>query len=353
MSRAAREFKVWFFEEPVHFEGRPVLKIENDDCGVSVVTPLLPAGISEAEKNRALQDMLVSLLSKVQPKRLISWYYTPMALDFTDELTPDCCVYDNMDELSTFAGAPPKLVDYEQKLLSMCDVVYVGGHSLYKAKKDRHDNIHVFPSSVDIAHFRAARQELAEPDDQKNIPGPRLGFFGVIDERMNTSLVAEIAAKRPDWQLLMIGPTAKIDPAALPQARNIHWLGCKQYDELPHYLSGWDVGIMPFAINAATRFISPTKTPEFLAAGVPVVSTPIADVVEPYGRAGHVEIAEDADGFIDRAATLLQRPRTKWLKAVDRHLAGMSWDDTWAGMRLRLDAFRPARAASTVEARRV
>ncbi len=255
-----------------------------------------------------------------------------------------------MDELSTFAGAPPGILDWERRLLSRCDVVYVGGHSLFAAKQNRHPNIHVFPSSVDASHFKAARDPVTEPADQAPIPGPRLGFFGVIDERMDLTIVSRIAELRPDWRLVMIGPTAKIDETTLPRAPNIHWLGCKLYRELPRYLAGWDVGIMPFATNEATRFISPTKTPEFLAAGLPVVSTPIADVVRPYGVAGHVAIASDAESFVARAQELMARPKGHWLKAVDLHLAAMSWDETWAGMKRRLDEVGPAWGR---EARRV
>jgi glycosyltransferase involved in cell wall biosynthesis len=351
MSRAAQEFRTWYVEEPEYFDGPPVLRIRRDSSDVSVVTPLLPR-LREGDRDDLLRKMLSGLLSELRPKRLIAWYYTPMALRFTDELEPDRCVYDNMDELSTFAGAPPGLVEWEEKLLSKCDVVYVGGHSLYRAKRHRHDNIHVYPSSVDAAHFRQARSLFDDPADQRDIPHPRLGFFGVVDERMDLRLVREIAALRPDWHLVMIGPTVKIDPESLPRAANIHWLGCKDYKELPHYLAGWDVGFMPFAINDATRFISPTKTPEFLAAGVPVVSTPITDVVVPYGSEGLVEIAADARGFVARAEALLSRKRGPWLKSVDAFIEGMSWDDTWAAMRRQLDAFIP-QTKTRMEARRV
>lgn len=351
MSRAAQEFKTWYVEEPEFFDGPPFLRIKRDSSDVSVVTPLLPRH-RETERDALLEKMISGLVAELRPERLIAWYYTPMALRFTDELEPDRCVYDNMDELSTFAGAPPGLVEWEDKLLAKCDVVYVGGHSLYRAKRHRHDNIHVFPSSVDAAHFRKARSLFDDPADQLGIPHPRLGFFGVVDERMDLQLVREIATLRPDWQLIMIGPIAKIDPDSLPRAQNIHWLGCRDYKELPQYLAGWDVGIMPFAINDATRFISPTKTPEFLAAGVPVVSTPITDVVVPYGSEGLVQIAADGKGFVAKAEALLAQKRAPWLKSVDAFLEGMSWDDTWCAMRRQLDAFIPVRK-TRMEARRV
>ena len=338
MDRAAREYNVWYFEEPLFHDQSPSLKIDKQASGVSVVTPLLPHGLDEAQTNATLQSLLVNLLSRVQPRRLVAWYYTPMALRFTQGLAADCCVYDNMDELSTFAAAPKGIVELEERLMSQCDVVFVGGHSLFAAKRERHHNIYVFPSSVDTAHFGAARTSADDAEDQSHLPRPRLGFFGVIDERMDIELVEEVSRLRPNWQIIMIGPTAKIDPSTLPRPKNIHWLGCKSYSDLPKYLAGWDVGIMPFAINEATRFISPTKTPEFLAAGVPVVSTPIRDVVKPYGLSGEVEIAADAQSFVERAEILMRRSKGRWLKAVDAHLAGMSWDSTWAGMREQLGA---------------
>jgi glycosyltransferase involved in cell wall biosynthesis len=351
MIRAAREYETWYVEEPETLERPPFLSITRDSSGVWVVKPYLPAA-GDGQRKYLLSAMIRQLVSEVRPRRLITWYYTPMALEFTQDIEPDCCVYDNMDELSTFAGAPPGLPEWEERLLKRCDVVYVGGHSLFKAKQERHDNIHVFPSSVDADHFRQARTIFGDPPDQSAIPHPRIGFFGVIDERMNLDLVSSVAALRPDWSLVMLGPTAKIDQRSLPRARNIHWLGGKDYAELPHYLAGWDVGFMPFAINDATRYISPTKTPEFLAAGVPVVSTPITDVVEPYGARGLVEIAEDGEAFVDRIERLIQRRRAPWLAEVDAFLQGMSWDGAWAGMRQRFEAAPPPRPIFE-EARRV
>lgn len=337
LSRAARNLGVFYIEEPVFEEQGAAPRIVRDEaCGVAVVTPVLRQGSSADQIRAELRRVVSELVTTVQPSRWLGWYYTPMALEFTRHVTPDLCVYDNMDELSAFAGAPKGLLDLEQELISKSDLMFVGGQSLYEAKRSRHDNIHVFPSSVDTAHFRIARDCGVEPEDQKNIPHPRIGFFGVIDERMNMDIVAGIAALRPQWQLVMIGPTAKIAPESLPQANNVHWLGCKSYQDLPNYLSGWDVGIMPFAMNEATRYISPTKTPEFLAAGVPVVSTPIADVVNPYGVAGHVEIATTAEEFVAKIELLLARPKARWLSAVDAHLAEMSWDKTWARMMLHI-----------------
>ncbi|MDX6804938.1 glycosyltransferase [Terrihabitans sp. PJ23] len=281
----------------------------------------------------AQRDLVDDLVESLPHRQWVHWYYTPMALSFSRHLSPGLCIYDNMDELSAFRGAPPRMVALERELLRRADIVFTGGQSLFEAKKDRHPNVHAFPSSIDAGHFHQARgKALDEPEDQAAIPHPRLGFFGVIDERMDVDLVGRMADLRPDWQFVMIGPVVKIDPAALPQRPNLHWLGGKSYQELPAYLSGWDAGIMPFAINESTRFISPTKTPEFLAAGLPVVSTPIRDVIRPYGDLELVEIAADAETFVQKAEEAIARAGEPWLARVDEHLATMSWDMTWQSM---------------------
>jgi glycosyltransferase involved in cell wall biosynthesis len=334
LSRMARTRSVIFFEEPVfRAVEQPVLEQTVSLEGVIVALPVLPHGLPGPKIVTAQRLMVDELVAGLPTSRLVCWYYTPMALAFSSHLAPDLCVYDNMDELSAFRGAPPRLVARERELFRRADVVFTGGQSLFEAKKGRHQNVHAFPSSIDAPHFARARSgRAADPVDQAAIPHPRLGFFGVVDERMNIDLVGQMADLRPDWQFVMIGPVVKIDPATLPQRPNIHWLGGKSYRELPDYLAGWDVGIMPFAINEATRFISPTKTPEFLAAGVPVVSTAITDVIRPYGDLGLVEIAETAEEFVARAEVLLQQKREPWLARVDRYLATISWDITWRSM---------------------
>lgn len=334
LRRAARSRDVYFFEEPVFEQGvQPRLEKTLSPERVRVLTPVLPAGINAPQITSALRMLVDRLVASIESGPPLLWYYTPMALPFSRHLNAALRVYDNMDELSAFNGAHPRMIAMERELFRKVDVVFTGGQSLYESKRKRHPNVHAFPSSIDVPHFAGARRaETVEPDDQRSIGAPRIGFFGVIDERMDLGLVRRAAALRPDWHFVMIGPVVKIDPASLPQAPNLHWLGSKSYAELPNYLRGWDAGFMPFALNEATRFISPTKTPEFLAAGLPVVSTPIRDVIRPYGDLGLVEIGATADEVVERIEMLLARPKEEWLKKVDRHLAGMSWDATWAAM---------------------
>jgi glycosyltransferase involved in cell wall biosynthesis len=264
--------------------------------------------------------------------RLLTWYYTPVALTFTMDLIPDLTVYDCMDELSAFKDARTDLHELEDRLFKVSDLVFTGGHSLYEAKRVRHPDVHKFPSSIDARHFARARAGSSCPDDVREITGPRIGYFGVIDERMDLSFVAAMADERPDWSFVMLGPVVKIDPASLPQRKNIHWIGGREYDQLPDYIGSWSVGFMPFALNESTRFISPTKTPEFLAAGCPVVSTAIKDVVTPYGDARLIEIAQDPLEAVACVERLMSMAKEPWQAAVDKHLDGNSWDETWLRM---------------------
>lgn len=333
LSRAAKQYDVLIIEEPIFKSGiQPHMDISTRPQGVTIAVPMLPEGLSAEDITVEQHDLIEGLIGRESTRSRVFWYYTPMAMAFTSDLECDLCIYDNMDELSLFRGASQHLLDLENALFSRCDLVFTGGMSLYEAKKNRHRSVHGFPSSIDFNHFSQARSDQQDPEDQAHIPHPRLGFFGVVDERMDIDLLAQAADLRPDWQFVMIGPVVKIDPATLPQRANIHWLGGKSYNDLPKYLAGWDVGFMNFALNEATKFISPTKTPEFLAAGVPVVSTPITDVVKPYGEKGLVEIARTAEEVVAKVETILARPKAAWLSKVDRHLAQGSWDKTWAAM---------------------
>ncbi len=221
---------------------------------------------------------------------------------------------------------------------------------MYEAKRNQHPAVYAFPSSIDVSHFSKARTVTADPEDQVSIPHPRLGFFGVIDERFDIELLNSLATQRPDWHFVMIGPIVKIHPDSLPKHPNIYYLGPKSYDVLPDYLAGWDIALLLFARNESTRFISPTKTPEYLAAGKPVISTSIRDVVRPYGELNLVRIADTGTDFIQAAEELLSewQDRTDWLTKVDDFLANMSWDKTWGQMSLLLNqAIKTQREANT------
>jgi UDP-galactopyranose mutase len=278
------------------------------------------------------------------------WYYTPMALSWLRDPNPAFVVYDCMDELSGFHNAPTEMRQREAELIRSADLMFTGGHHLYEAKRQLHSNIYPFPSSIDVTHFARARNRFPDPADQSGIPHPRLSFFGVIDERMDLDLVFRIAQARPDWHIVMVGPVVKVDPSKLPSLDNIHYLGMKSYEELPNYIAGWDVALLPFAHNSATEFISPTKTPEYLAAGRPVVSTSIRDVIRPYGESGVVHIADEPATFIEAIEAALAEDAAGRLHKVDALLSQTSWSRTWGRMAELVDDIVQQRNAGSLRA---
>lgn len=333
ISRFARQNRTWFFEEPVFDVEFPYLEEAAREGHLTVCRPHLPKGLSENEIWIRERELLDVLLQEHGIEHFVAWYYTPMAMHFSGHLKPDATVYDCMDELSGFRGAPPGLRSAEAELFRRAHMVFTGGQSLYEAKKQQHSNVHAFPSSIDAQHFQQARQKQREPEDQQGIGRPRIGFAGVLDERLDLELLRAAADLRPQWQFVMLGPVVKIKQEDLPRAANIHYLGAKDYKDLPAYMSGWSMGMMPFARNEATRFISPTKTPEYLAAGLPVVSTSIRDVIRPYGERKLVEIADDPEAFVEACERLLtQKDDAQRLSETDSFLAQNSWDIAWERM---------------------
>lgn len=338
MSRFACEGRVFFVEEPVFgAQSVPGLSMHVDPSGVCIVVPHFPESTTPEFAISFQRRLIDEMFSNCRIRDSILWYYTPMARSFTSHLRCHAIIYDCMDELSLFKGAPKELRMHEAELMKAADVVFTGGVSLFEAKKSLHHNIHAAPSSIDIDHFSSARSISSEPDDQVSIPRPRLGFAGVIDERMDIDLLASVSQAHPEWHFVFIGPIVKIDPETLPRHENIHYLHQKPYSSLPSYLAGWDVALMPFARNDATRYISPTKTPEYIAAGKPVVSTSIRDVVEGYGTKGLVRIADTPEEFavaIQQSLADNKDPKRRrdWQQRADVVLANMSWDRTWAFM---------------------
>jgi len=356
MSRFAKDRRVFVFEEPIYLADltTPFLDLVMDEStGVSIATPKLPQGLHDDQSREILTGLLDDLISEQKIERPVAWYYTPMMLAFSRHVAESAAavVYDCMDELSNFKFAPPSLRDLERELMGLADVVFTGGYSLYEAKRGWHANIHPFPSSVDRAHFAKAQglTPKDDPADQAALPHPRLGFYGVIDERMDLELLAAVADAHPEWSLIMVGPVVKVDPKDLPQRANIQYLGPKTYDQLPTYLAGWDVALMPFAINESTRFISPTKTPEYLAGGKPVVSTAIVDVKRHYGELEAVCVADTTKGFIAGCEAALRLSLGDanrsgapsmggdWRADVEKALSELSWDKTYARMAALID----------------
>ena len=342
LTRLARRFSVVVWEEAeIGAVAAPHIRIQAKANGIRVATPQLPTGLDEDAAHKVLADLLDAFLAD-EPPVSVRWYYTPMMLAFSRGVIAACTVYDCMDELSAFRFAPAALLQLEDELLRLADLVFTGGWSLYEAKRTRHASVHAFPSSVDVAHFSAARVEGG--NDER---APCFGFFGVIDERMDLALLGVIADAHPEWTIEVVGPVVKIDPAELPRRANLHYPGSRSYEALPATIARWDVALMPFAINEATRFISPTKTPEYLAAGRPVVSTPVVDVVRQYGDAAAVRIAESGPAFVtacEEALALARGQDRAWRDDADAILAAMSWDDTAAAMLAAIEPHLPAPA---------
>ena len=343
MTRLADTYRVIYWEEPRTSPAEPHLELRVCPAsGVTVATPLLPPDTDDKEAAQILKGLLDTLVGSLPPASLIRWYYTPLMLGFSNHLPAARVVYDCMDELANFKFAHPDLWREERALLAQADVVFTGGYSLFEAKKELHSNVLPFPSSVDQRHFSQARRPCDDPHTD-GLSHPRIGFYGVIDERIDFQLLAAIAQARPHWTLIMVGPVVKVSPDDLPRADNLHYLGQRSYQELPQHLAHWDVAIMPFALNEATQFISPTKTPEYLAAGKPVVSTPIKDVVRHYGSLAAVQIAQNPAEFIAACEGALNQaasPSKAWRDEADRALSTLSWDRTVAEMRAALTAPR-------------
>ncbi|NJL96090.1 MAG: glycosyltransferase family 1 protein, partial [Anaerolineae bacterium] len=301
-------YRIFFVEEPVASQqvSSPQLRVTHTEDKVSVVQLLQPTpqptwiGHSDPLTALTYQKLLNDYLGEVGSQRRLIWLYTPMGWHFVESITHHMLVYDVMDELSAFKGAPPQLREWEARMLARANLVFTGGVSLYQSRASHNTSTHLFPSGVEIEHFARAANRYAfpRPADLPSGSGPVLGYYGVIDERMDLPLLALMAAARPDWQIVLIGPVAKIDPAELPQAPNLHYLGMKPYASLPAYLAHFDVALVPFAINAATRYLSPTKTLEYMAAHKPIVSTPIQDIEALYGEV--VRIAVNAPDFVEQ-----------------------------------------------------
>jgi glycosyltransferase involved in cell wall biosynthesis len=337
LTRLAAHYRVLFIEEPVQDDGEARLELTEAEAGVMVARPLTPLasrGFAD-DQLAAIGPLVTELLAEQRIDDYIAWFYTPMALPLLAGLKPLAVVYDCMDELSAFAGAPPQLREREAELMKRAELVLTGGPSLYDAKRNLHPNVLCLPSSVDAAHFalegRSGDEAMVERARQLqgHIPGPRLGYFGVIDERMDLELVRRLADADRRWNVIMVGPIVKIDPASVPQRPNLHWLGQQPYELLPRLIEGWEVGLLPFALNESTRFISPTKTLEYMAAGKPAVSTAIKDVATLYGDV--VRIARGPDEFIDGCRSALEETparRGERLRAMQASVARSSWDRT-------------------------
>ena len=331
LSRQARNRRVFYFEEPVYgMTEIPRLHLRETAENVLVVIPYLPTNIEPSKMQAALTDLVDELIYEEELIDYTLWYYSPKALSFSRHLQPKAVIFDYLDQLSF---GKDRLETQEDELFKRADIVFAAGQSLYDLKKHGHHNIHSMPNSIDYKHFSQGRLKLVEPDDQINIPKPRVGFYGVIDERFNFDLLIRSADLKPELQFVILGPVVNLDTRTLPRRPNIHYLGKKDYHVLPLYLAGWDAAIMPYKVNELTRYVSPMKTLEYLAAGKPIVSTNLADVMNPYGQKSLVHIANKPEDFIDAIELAMQeKNQPEWLDRVDHYLKDQSWDQLFQMM---------------------
>ncbi len=354
LSRLAGRFGIVFVEEPVPNAERAVLERLQPCAGVEVLRPHVTgsAGGFHDDHLPTVQALLADYLERHALDDYWLWFCTPMAVPLAAGLVPGGIVYDCVDDLAAFRQAPQQLLQRENMLFRLADLVFAGGQSLYESRRDRHADVHCLPSSVDAAHFSrpAGTDALArtpEPAAQANLAGPRIGYFGAIDERVDLGLIRRLAADRPGWQLVMVGPVVGIDPAALPQAANIHWLGQQDHADLPAFVAGWDVCLLPFALDESTRFLSPTQTLEYMAAGKPIVGTPVRDVVTSHGAI--VRIAGTPEAFVSACEQALAQPpeaRAAEQRLREAALARTSWNRTAARMADLIEARDAARLAA-------
>ncbi|KQQ40064.1 glycosyl transferase [Duganella sp. Leaf126] len=348
LTRLAEHYKVLFIEEPLFDAAEPLLHTYSPAPNLTVYQPHTPVhapGFHD-EQMPVLQLLLADLVPPDEDP--VVWFYTPMALPLLGQQHPSLVVYDCMDELSAFKNPPPELLQRETALLAVADLVFTGGPSLYEAKRNRHANAYCFPSSVDAAHFARSLDRSDVHPLQQHIGRPRLGFYGVIDERFDTGLIAAMADAHPAWQIVLVGPVVKIDAAELPVRSNIHYLGQHSYQALPQFLAGWDVCLLPFALNESTRFISPTKVLEYMAASLPVVSTAITDVEQPYGHI--VAIGHDHAEFIAHCEKALGQTTAQTAAMAQQMrtiIAATSWDATADHMRELLEHATAERVAGS------
>lgn len=343
LSRLSLNRRVLFCEGPLLFEEEEkmphyTLRQDPNFPNVTVMQTHLPA--SHFQDGRWVDDMRLGLLKEAlcgplygQFEEPIQWFYDPMAVPaFLHKLHEVAVVYDCMDELSQFKFAPPEIIERERLLLSAADVVFTGGRKMWESKSRFNKNCHFYGCGVDVAHFSQALQENTElPDDIASIAAPILGYFGVIDERLDYELLARLADAQPEWNICMVGPVCKIDPAELPQRPNLHWLGGKEYADLPAYAKAFDISLMPFAMNEATEFINPTKALEYMATGTPIVSSPVPDVVSNFSSV--TQIAHTADEFIECCRQALTSPD----KSSRERGFKMANDNTWEAITAKME----------------
>lgn len=335
LSRFSKRHQILFVEGPVPSEevAEPTSELREvtEFPNITIMRSKMPASRwfdgawVDKERRRLVQELLAGPLG-LRFRDPVQWFYDPMAVTaFAGHMGERAIVFDCMDQLSQFKGAPKELIRRERELLTIADVVFAGGPKIGRDKIKYNANTHSYGCGVDVKHFGTARSKNTEiPADVANLPGPIFGFFGVVDERMDYDLVARLADAHPHGSVVIIGPMTKVDPATIPQRPNLHWLGGRDYSLLPAYVKAFDVCLMPFAINEATEYINPTKALEYMATGKPIVSTPIEDVVLQFS--GVVKISQSSEEFVALCTEAATNPDAAGIKRGRDLASRNSWE---------------------------
>ncbi|MES2355968.1 MAG: glycosyltransferase [Pseudomonadota bacterium] len=339
-SRLANYHRILFVEDPVWEEGEPTLRISEPHFNIVRLVPVLPPQ-PELTVDKQCEIILPLIRQALQEdpllarqfNRPVQWFYSPMTAPyFLGQFGAAGVVYDCMDELANFRFAPPDITEREQFVMSRANVVFTGGYQLFQSKSRHHDNVHFYGCGVDVDHYGKARQkDTSIPSEVAHLPRPIFGYFGVIDERIDYSLLAALAQRFPQASIVMVGPLAKVEQHQLPTMPNIHWLGQRSYDELPALVKAFDVCLMPFALNEATQYINPTKTLEYMAAGKPIVSTAVPDVVRNFTPI--VQIARSQEEFISEVEHAYLHPDSQLIAQGIERANDASWDAIVNAMR--------------------
>jgi glycosyltransferase involved in cell wall biosynthesis len=343
VSRLSRRRKVLFVEiaAPDPELAAPLARFRTPEKfpNITLLTLRFPArrwddgAYVDAERRRLVQEFVAGPRAG-HFENPVQWFYDPMAAPaFAGHMGEILTVYDCMDELSGFRYAPPEIIERELALLARADVVFTGGRRLFEVKRRLHDNCHFYGCGVESEHFGQARAaHTAVPAELAVLPKPVLGYFGAVDERMDYELLARLAAANPGWSVVMIGPVIKVEADSLPRRPNLHWLGQRAYADLPAFAKGFDLCLMPFALNEATAFINPTKALEYMAAGREIISTAVPDVVHNFGSV--VKIARTREEFITLCRQAIARPDHA---AIGRGLK-MAGENSWDSIVARLES---------------
>jgi glycosyltransferase involved in cell wall biosynthesis len=300
-----------------------------------LVLPLPGSALAQRLNGVLLERSLRRTLSKLSFARPILWTFLPTMNRLVGRLGERLLVYHCVDKYSEFSGVPrDAIVAMERDLVKRADLVFTSAARLLEECRPLNPHTHFITHGVDTAHFgRALDPQTPVPDDLAGIRKPVAGFFGLIADWVDLPLIRSLARERPDWSFVLIGKAAT-DLAPLQGLSNVHWLGQKPYTELPGYCRGFDVALIPFVQNELTLRVNPLKLREYLAAGLPVVSTPLPEISRYDGL---VRLATRREEFIGGIEAALAERSPELAGRRFEAMRGESWEARVADMARLID----------------